>query len=67
VIICCERILGLVEDIYNICVLITVVMVMLLRDFGPYENMCIVITVCHSNALMVFWTFWDNIYDFVHP
>jgi hypothetical protein len=29
-------ILGLIDNIYDVCVVITVAMVMLLRDFGPY-------------------------------
>jgi uncharacterized YccA/Bax inhibitor family protein len=42
----------------NVCVVITVAMVMLLRDFGPYGiifmNLCVVITVAMISLLRDF-------------
>jgi hypothetical protein len=50
------------------CVTVTVVMVMLLRDFGPYGimfmNMCCY-NRCHGNAINEFWALRDDIYECV--
>jgi hypothetical protein len=50
------------------CVVITVAMVMLLRDFGSYGiifmNVCCY-NRCYGNAVKGFWVSWDNIYDCV--
>jgi uncharacterized YccA/Bax inhibitor family protein len=51
------------------CIVITVAMVMLLRDFGPFGiifvNVCVVITVAMVIPLRDFLALLDNIYDYV--
>jgi hypothetical protein len=48
----------------NVYVVITVAMVMLLTEFGPYGiifmNVCCH-NCCHGNALKEFWDLWDRI------
>jgi hypothetical protein len=53
-----------------VCVVITVIMVTLLRDFGPYGIIFVNMCVCyynrhHGNAVKGFWAIWDNIYECV--
>jgi hypothetical protein len=41
-----KRFWALRDNIYDVCVVITLAMAMLLRDFGPYiYDVCIIITV----------------------
>jgi hypothetical protein len=56
---------GSLADVY---VVITLAMVMLLRDFGPYGiiffSVCCY-NCCHGNAVKRCWTVWNSIYDHV--
>jgi hypothetical protein len=50
-----------------VCVVTTVTMIILLRDFGPYGVIFMMCVCCynryHDNAVKGFWALWSNIYD----